>query len=313
MPGALLGLVLLLVFGATLRTQAVTLWTGPNTNFTQSATNLTDVLVPGAVSLTRAFAQWLYNPAGGDQGPATGTPTDTLWAFGSLSNYAALGYQTFDAYRNGDLSALLVGNPMVVHLTNEGIYLSLTFTAWPQHGGYFAYTRSTPAAAGPSPTVTITNPTNGAVFAAPANVTIAVTATVSNGSVTNVAFFANTNSLGATNSAPFAITAESLVAGTYSLKAVATAGGVSATSAVVSISVVTPIAFTLSSPSITNSQFAFNYAANVGLSYVVQNSSNLVNWLSLGTNVPTSNSVHFSDSLTTNGVRYYRVGRMPNP
>jgi hypothetical protein len=120
------------------------LWTGPDIEFTQSATNMTDVLIPGEVSLTRDYSQWLFNPDAGDTGPATGTPSDTTWAFGLITNYLALDYQTFDTYRNGDLSSLLVSNAMVVHLTSEDIYLSLMFTAWPQHGGFFAYTRSTP-------------------------------------------------------------------------------------------------------------------------------------------------------------------------
>jgi hypothetical protein len=136
---------------------------------------------------------------------------------------------------------------------------------------------------------------------------------VAGGSVTNVAFFASTNSLGAVQSAPFTITAGGLAAGPYALTAVATAGGISATSSVVNITVVSPVPITLSSPRITNSQFAFDYSANPGLSYVVQNSSNLIDWLPLVTNVPASNSVHFTDSFTPNGARYYRVGRLPNP
>jgi hypothetical protein len=271
------------------------------------------VLIPGAVSLSRNYSQWLFNPAAGDQGPGPDTPTDTEWAFGSLANYAALQYQTFASYRNGDLSAVLIGNPMVVHLINEDIYLSLTFSAWPEQGGFFAYTRSTPVAGGPSPTVTITSPTNGSIFAAPANVSIGASATVAGGSVTNVAFFANTTSLGAAQSAPFRITAGNLAAGAYALTAVATASGSSATSAVVNITVVSPISITLSSPKISGSQFAFDYAANPGLSYVVQKSSNLMNWVSVVTNVDASNSVHFTDGFTPRGAQYYRVGRLPNP
>jgi hypothetical protein len=208
---------------------------------------------------------------------------------------------------------VLVGNPMVVHLTNEDIYLSLTFTAWPSGGGFFAYTRSTPPAGGTVPAVTITNPANNAVFAAPANVKIGATATVAGGSVTNVAFFANTNLLGSAESAPFTITSGSLAAGSYALTAVATAAGISATSSVVNIAVVSPIPIALSSPRITNNQFAFDYSANPGLSYVVQDSSNLIDWLPLVSNVPSSNSMHFTDSFTSNCARYYRVGRMPNP
>ena len=287
-------------------THASTLWTGPDFDFIQSSTNVTDELIPGAVSLTRAYSQWLYNPDAGDQGPDVGTPTDTAWAFGTLDNYGAYSYQSFYSLRNGDLSTLLPGNPMVVHLVNEDIYLSLTFSAWPRKGGYIAYTRSTPA-------VTITSPTNGMVFAAPAKVKISAAAAVAGGTVTNVEFFANLVSLGSTQSAPFSVTTGNLAAGQYALTAVETAAGVSATSSPVNISVVAPVAVTLSSPQINGSQFAFDYTADPGLQYVIQNSSNLVNWRSLVTNVATGNPVHFTDSFTSNSAQYYRVGRLPNP
>src|SRR5271156_1920305 len=115
----MLGLALSLVLGVAQRTTAAILRTGPDTNFTQSATNFTDELVPGAVSLSRNYSQWLFNPDAGDQGPGPDTPTDTLWAFGTLDNYGALSYAPFASYRNGDLSGVLVGNPMVVRLINE--------------------------------------------------------------------------------------------------------------------------------------------------------------------------------------------------
>jgi hypothetical protein len=309
----LTALFLTLALGLAQNAPAAILWTGPDTNYTQSATNFSDELVPGAVSLCRNYSQWLFNPDAGDLGPGPNTPTDTLWAFGTLDNYAALSYARFASYRNGDFSAVLLGNPMVVHLTNEDIYLAVTFTAWPEGGGFFAYTRSTPPPGGTPPTVAITSPTNGAVFAAPANVGIDASATVAGGSVTNVAFFANTNSLGAAQSVPFTITTGSLGAGPYALTAVATAAGLSTTSSVVNITVVSPNPISLSSLRITNNQFTFDYSANPGLSYVVQNSSNLLNWLPLVTNAAASNSVQFTDSFISNGARYYRVGRVPNP
>jgi hypothetical protein len=304
--GALPGIALTLLCGLAPTTHATTLWTGPNTNFTQSPSNLTDELIPGAVSLTRNYSQWLYNPDAGDAGPGVGTPTDTGWAFGTLDNYGAYYYQSFYDLRDGDLSTLLPGSPMVVHLINEDIYLSLTFSAWPKNGGFFAYTRSTPA-------VTITTPTNAMVFAAPAKVKIAAAAAVAGGTVTNVEFFANSVSLGSVRSAPFNLTTGNLTAGQYALTAVETAGGVSETSLTVNISVVNPVAVTLSSPRVSGGQFAFDFTANPGLDYVVQYSSNLVNWRSLTTNVATSNLVHFTDSFTSNRAQYYRVGQMPNP
>jgi hypothetical protein len=138
-------------------------------------------------------------------------------------------------------------------------------------------------------------------------------ATAGSGLVTNVAFFSNALLVGSAPAEPFGITASNLAAGAYSLTAVATAAGVSATSAVVNITVVSPVAVSLSAPQITGGLFSFDYPANPGLSYVIENSSNLINWLAVATNVASSSPSHFTDSFASNGSRYYRVGRLPNP
>jgi glucose/arabinose dehydrogenase/plastocyanin len=88
-----------------------------------------------------------------------------------------------------------------------------------------------------APTVAITSPTNTASFNAPATIPILATATDSDGTVTNVAFYDGATLLGATNNAPYTVTA-TFAAGTHGLAAVATDdGGLSTTSAVVNIGV----------------------------------------------------------------------------
>lgn len=233
--------VFALMLTAAAFTRAQTIWTGPNINFTQFAPNASDTIVAGVV-LTRGANQVLYNTAAGESFAGGSSPADTEWAFGSINNYATLSYTTMESLRNGDLGALLVTtppSPMVLHLVNENIYLSVTFTAWGEHfSGGFAYTRSTAGAVvPPTPTVSITNPAAGATFTAPASVSISASASVSSGTVTNVAFFAGSTALGSAKVSPFTITANNLAAGGYALTAVATAAGVSATSAVVNITV----------------------------------------------------------------------------
>jgi glucose/arabinose dehydrogenase/plastocyanin len=103
------------------------------------------------------------------------------------------------------------------------------------------------------PTVSITSPANGAVFAPEAMVTISADAADSDGTVTNVEFFDGTVSLGNDSTSPFSITSTFSVAGAHGLSAVATDNmGLMATSAVVTVTVVmvtnTPLAVSLTSP-----------------------------------------------------------------
>jgi hypothetical protein len=114
---------------------------------------------------------------------------------------------------------------------------------------------------------------------------------------------------------PFTLT-PTLAAGSYALTAAATAAGVSTTSSVVNISVVTPVAVTLINPTnLSNPNFEFTYSANVGLSYVVDRATDLVlsNWVRIATNVAASNPTNFMDTHATSSPAFYRVGRLPNP
>lgn len=164
------------------------------------------------------------------------------------------------------------------------------------------------------PSLAITNPLNGAAFAAPANVTIQAGVTNGSGTVTNVEFLVNNGLLASENSGPFSTTANSLAAGAYTLSAIAKDNnGLSATNSV-DINVVTPVRVLLTSASrASGTGFQFSYSANVGLSYVVQRSTDLMTWLSLGTNTAASSPVVFDDSNATNGIDFYRVWLLPNP
>lgn len=89
----------------------------------------------------------------------------------------------------------------------------------------------------PSPVTSITSPSNGATFNAPATVTISATAT-DNVSVSKVDFYHGTTLLGTDTSSPYTFTWSNVAAGTYSLTTRATDNqGAVGTSAVVSITV----------------------------------------------------------------------------
>lgn len=295
-----------------------TIWNGPTISYSQPGTDPTQAAnqdrITADVWLTRAASQGLFNAAEESSFSHFFSPENTEWADGTTDN-TNLSYTDWNdwAQSHGGPPGT-VGVNAVVHLISDDIYINIQFTGWAERGGGgFAYTRSTPGVSISPPTVTITNPPSNAVFAAPANVQVAADAEDSGSAVTNVQFFANGNPLGAVLSPPFTVTASGLVAGSYSLTAVATASGVSTTSSVVNVSVISPVAVNLSSASVINGKFVFDYTANSGLSYLVQDSSNLVNWTSISTNMAASGLIVFSNSLSFPGPQFYRVGLLPNP
>lgn len=89
-----------------------------------------------------------------------------------------------------------------------------------------------------APTVSLTAPAANATFTAPAGISLTATAADTDGSVTQVQFFAGSTLVGTDTTAPYAVTWSNVAAGTYSLTARATdnAGAVT-TSAARSITV----------------------------------------------------------------------------
>ena len=239
------------LFAAAPLARAATVWNGPGLGFYHTQENNLQDQLAADVKLTRSSAGGLYNSAM-ESGPVSDTsPKGTAWAVGTLANFNTLTYGPCPL-QQGNHPPGYVNTTFVVHLTSAGddIYLQLTLTNWGGAGGVgdktFGYIRTTDAA--PTPTVTITNPASGAVFDAPANVPIGAAASVSSGTVTNVEFFTNGVALKSVTTAPFTAIASNLAAGAYALKAVATAAGISATSAVVNITVASGPTVSLTNP-----------------------------------------------------------------
>ena len=91
------------------------------------------------------------------------------------------------------------------------------------------------------PTVSLTSPTNGATFSAPANIMIGASASDPDGTVTRVDFYQGTTLIGTRTTAPYSMTWSSVAGGTYSLTAQATDNsGAAKTSSAVSITVTGP-------------------------------------------------------------------------
>ena len=166
------------------------------------------------------------------------------------------------------------------------------------------------------PSVSITNPPNGATLAEPASFNLAANASSTGGSVTNVQFFQGAASLGNVTTAPYSVPVNSLTAADYSFSAVASDNGGRAATNSITVHVVTPVAIVLSAPQFfAPSDFRFNYTANPGLSYIIQRASSLNSgtWTILRTNVAGTSPELYDDQTASGNPAYYRVGRLPNP
>jgi hypothetical protein len=215
-------LILLALLAAhSLRAAAV--WEGPLLTFNQpapdpaQATNQ-DRITPG-VWLTRAASGGLFNAAR-ETGFTNGSPANTEWAFGSLTNAAALHYTNWLGWLNGNSPTSMVGSNVVAHLLAEDTYLSFNFSYWASKGaGGFTYQRSTPV--------------QPILFASPA-------------------------------AAP-----------------------------------------------LSQSHFNFSYTAYPGLGYVVQSSTNLLDWSSAATNLAASTLVPVAAPPPAVGADFFRVRQLP--
>jgi len=89
-----------------------------------------------------------------------------------------------------------------------------------------------------SPTVSITSPTSGATYTAPASITITASASDSDGTIASVKFYQGSTLMSTDTASPYSYTWSSVAAGTYSLTAVATDDDVATTtSSAVSVTV----------------------------------------------------------------------------
>jgi plastocyanin len=161
------------------------------------------------------------------------------------------------------------------------------------------------------PTVTITNPANNSVFAAPAAFVLAASASDTGGSIAQVEFFRGVTSLGTDTSTPYSVNVSDLAAGSYTLSAVALDnGGARATNAI-SVLVVNAPAPEISSPQrVASGQFRFSHSADAGLRYAAEATTNFAQWRGVVTNMATGPSVNVTNPASATA-EFYRVRRLP--
>lgn len=146
------------VWSATTAVSGSTIWNGPTITYTQPGTDATQPAnqdrLTDNVWLTRNDTHGLFNAAQETFYTSFFSPKDTEWAYGELTNYASLMYNNWQTW-NGSSPPSMVGQDAVVHLISDDIYLSIHFTLWSDHGGPFAYIRSTPNVVQPPPAVPV--------------------------------------------------------------------------------------------------------------------------------------------------------------
>jgi hypothetical protein len=131
----------------------------------------------------------------------------------------------FEGYDSADgLSWRLIGSQTITMA--QTIYVGLAVTSDNASTATTATfsNASAPEAGttGQAPTVSLTAPSDGATYTAPATVTLAATATDSDGTIARVDFYRGSTLIGSDTSSPYSVSWSNVAAGTYTLTAVAT-------------------------------------------------------------------------------------------
>jgi plastocyanin len=174
------------------------------------------------------------------------TPTNASINVGDTVTWTVqAGFHDTVSGANGVPNGLWNSSTQFGRLMSQGESFSLTFNS----AGNFPYFCSPHwplgmvgsvqvIGANAPPTVSILSPANGATFSPPATITFQVSASDSDGSITQVQFLLNGTPVGAAAAPPFNITVNDLGAGSYVFSAVATDDAGATGSASISISVV---------------------------------------------------------------------------
>lgn len=131
------------------------------------------------------------------------------------------------------------------------------------------------------PTVSLTSPSTGATFIAPASITLTASASDSDGTVSKVDFYLGSSLVGTKASSPYTVTLTNVAAGSYSLTARATDNSnTSSTSSAVSFTVSGAAKIVITSPA--NGAIVYGGKANVSGTF--SGDSNTSIWINNGQN-----------------------------
>jgi bacillolysin len=194
-------------------------------------------------------------------------------------------------------------------LASDGLTTNGAPSLWLVDADYVSmYRRGTFIPTNALPTVALTNPVNGQIFAPAANILLQANASDPGGSLAKVEFYEGSTKLGEKLAAPYSLIWSNVSAGNYrvSARAIDNLGG-----AVDSVQVAITVA---NRPKLTNSirlspsLFQFALMGDVGAVYVVQHSTNLINWITLTTVTNAVPTITVQDStIAGQPRRFYRA------
>jgi chitinase len=235
---------------------------------------------------------------------------------GSLSIAQALGKPGY----TGDDGAIIYSapNPSLNTLYSlvsqpigpDGITATSTPSLWLSDADFAAiYRRGTFAATNAAPTVALTSPVSGQLFAAASDIVLQATASDSDGTIAKVEFYQGSTKLGESGSAPYKFTWSQVAAGSYNLRARAIDNlGAATDSAPVNISVGGGQPRFTGAVALAGNVVQFTLMGDVGRSYLIQQSTDLATWSNLKTITNATGSVSFQDSGINNQPRrFYRA------
>ena len=226
----------------------------------------------------------------------------------SVYFYDGDGFGPYEIYFNASVDFYTPGG---VTFMGAGTYSYFVFDFFGDFVGTGSVVASVPQPNYP-PSVTITSPTNNAVFVAPAAFTFAADATDPNANdLAGVDFFLGGSLVDFIYYPPYETTITNLAAGTYELKAIAYDYSNATATNKITIQVVNPGPITVTGAALGAGNFRFTANGLVpGRLTVLQESTNLKTWTSLSTNAAPAVTRSFTNTVTA-GSHFYRVIQLP--
>jgi bacillolysin len=248
------------------------------------------------------------------------TETGNLTTVGGTS--ARIAYPSFSGddgaviYSDYDSTAMPLSLTSVYRqgLAADRITASGSRTLYQKYADLAAiYRRGTLIQLNQAPTVTITSPASNTTLTTPASLTISVAASDADSGISKVELYQGSTLVGTKTQFPYNFGFSGVMAGNYRFYARAyDTNGASTLSTVVPVMVVPPNASGVISSNSGQGRFEARLNTPATGSFRIEYSTNLVDWISLGTRETINQQLNFTHNLSTNEVRrFYRAVKLP--